>query len=215
MSDGVVMVRLLTALLIAAIPFAAFGADARVAVVGVVGDAKVGSQTIEPLQLLERGDRLKLPAGARLHLVWLDTGRTELWKGKAVLVVEENGCDVKKPRGGTPGAPELGARVGSHMGSLFEAMARTTLGEDPGRGAIDPAQLKAAELQEISDARETYEQVSETRTPGDLLPEVILAGVLLTYGQVEEAGAVIERAEERCDCDQPRTLRLALTAEED
>ncbi len=49
-----------------------------------------GKTALEPFVRLQEGDRLSLPAGAQVNLVYVGKARLEAWQGAGTVVIGES-----------------------------------------------------------------------------------------------------------------------------
>ncbi|MEZ4320540.1 MAG: hypothetical protein R3F61_23870 [Myxococcota bacterium] len=182
--------------------------DGECSACGPGSQGAAGSSALVPFSKVRSGDILVLPEGALLELVYFDDGHSETFAGPLELVVGGDVEPLTKAEGD--------ALVGEALRSLPGLMRRAeldkgghTLVRGTEKGTVP---LDADELAEIAAARKHYEAMRVGAVDGDVRPEIYLATVQLSFGQTDEATAVLEGARARCaSCAGPSQLLTRLT----
>jgi hypothetical protein len=140
---------------------------------------------------VREGDAFKLAAGARLRLVYFDSGRQETWEGPAEFSA---GRREGAGKGGRVSATQLPGGVPAALGDLSELMKTVRVGK-PGavtlRGFKPP--LSAEQQAALQKARDQYKALGESAAADDITPELYMLGVLRQYGLNEEIRQVAAR----------------------
>lgn len=141
---------------------------------------ELGKATLEPFVRLREGDRLTLPADARLSLVYVTRARLENWQGAGVIVVgdAESRAAAGKPQLTAKALPPEAARQ----------MNRTPTAAPDGRvGMMRMRGLPSNDA--VARLESDYRQMRGQTADDDILPEVfLLAGLfdLRQYARIEE-----------------------------
>jgi hypothetical protein len=142
--------------------------------------AGLGKSPLEPFVRLREGDRLSLPAGAQVKLVYVGKARLETWQGAGVIVIgdSESKASSGKPQIQVRDIPPEAARQ----------MNRTPATGPDGRvGMMRMRGIPPHDAITRLDA--DYKHMRTQTSADDLLPEVfLLAGLfdLRQYMRVEE-----------------------------
>lgn len=141
---------------------------------------ELGKTTLEPFVRLREGDRLTIPAGARISLVYVTRARLENWQGAGVVVVGE----AESRAAG--GKPQLAAK--NLPPETARQMNRTPSASPDGRaGMMRMRGLPSNDA--VARLEGDYRQMRSQTTADDILPEVfLLAGLfdLRQYARIEE-----------------------------
>lgn len=146
-----------------------------VEIVGATGKAP-----LEPFVRLREGDKLSLPAGAQLSLVYIGRARLENWQGAGTIVVGDSESKA------TSGKPQ--SQVRSLPPEVTRQMNRTPSASPDGR--VGMMRMRGIPPHDaIARLDNDYKQMRSQTTADDILPEVfLLAGLfdLRQYARLEE-----------------------------
>jgi|YNPNPStandDraft_1061719.scaffolds.fasta_scaffold00074_22 hypothetical protein len=157
------------------------------------------------LMKIRKGDRFRLPEGAKLQLVYFSSNRQESWKGPAELVVGERESQAQGEKGEQT-QPEVttlppGASQGvQRIPALLRRAGLSRTGGLQVRGIASPqarGELTSHEKAEIQMARQRYQEFRKEAKPDDLTPELYLLGILADYEQFDEMEKVLKDARAR------------------
>lgn len=139
-----------------------------------------GKTPLEPFVRLREGDKLSLPAGAQLSLVYIGRARLESWQGAGTIIVGEN---ESKAAGGKPQS-----QVRSLPPEVTRQMNRTPSASPDGR--VGMMRMRGVPPHDaVARLENEYKQMRSQTTGDDILPEVfLLAGLfdLRQYARVED-----------------------------
>jgi hypothetical protein len=205
-------------------------------IVAVSGDVTLKSGTasypVTAYMKVRAGDTIDVPTGGSVDLVYF-SGRREAWHGPSRILAQAD-ADPAAPTGATVASvpPEASRDLGTvalllHRAEADRAGQTLVRGQDSvegsargplpgqpsalssgggrGRGAVE--RLDEYERAEVEQARAAYAEWRKTAAADDPLPELALAGTLLTFGLDAEAIVVLERAVAACPtCAEPKVL---------
>ncbi len=159
--------------------------SAPVAILLEISGAVAAGKGAEPWQALDKlrsGDALDLASGAKLRLVYFDSGRQETWRGKARVVVGE--------KAGAAGTlkPEVEQVPALIAGQLKRTPARGALG----RSAMIVTRAGGANAGRIAAARRKYEQDRASLGPTNVLPDLAYLNELLALQAFTECRAHVD-----------------------
>jgi len=133
----------------------------------------------QSLMKLRVGDRLRIPAGASLKLVYFKSAVTESWRGPAGFVVGEERAEQTQGEFTSATLPAA-ARVPVEL---------TRVAGINRIGAVVVRGIKPPEA-DIAQARERYKDWRAATGPDDLLPDFYLYAVLKQYDRKTEMQAL-------------------------
>jgi hypothetical protein len=161
-------------------------ASAQVAMLTqVAGDVRVSSdkaagRAAVPFLKVSEGERLTLAANARVQLVYLGSGRQEIWKGPGPVEVgaQEGRSASLKPE--TSQLPPI----------ILKQLARTpAVGQ---RGETGMVMLRSLDdLGAADQVDEEYARFRAAAAPDDTTPEVFLLSALLSLGELDRVKNVL------------------------
>ena len=162
-----------------------------------------------PFSKVRQGDVIHVPDGGSLQLMYFSDGHSETFVGPLELVVGGDTKPVARAEGDV--------LVGEALRSLPALVRRAELdkgGHTLVRGArADTVPLDADEQAEIDAAVLKHQVLRKDAAADDVVPELYLATVYLSFGQEPSAIGVLEGAVARCaTCSAPRSLLAALQA---
>lgn len=138
-----------------------------------------GKVSLEPFIRLRKGDRLGLPVGGKVGLVYVTKARLETWQGAGIVLVGEN--DSKLIGGKSQ------VQVRSIPPEMARQMNKTPVVTSDGRvGMMRTRGISPHDA--VVRLENEYKQLREQMPPDELLPEVMfLAGLydLRQYDRVE------------------------------
>ena len=186
---------------------------------------------VVPFQKVRVGDAIVLSEGANLQLVYFSNGRRETWTGPVTLSVGPEAAVDAKGKGAKniahtpigvgkaltdlpvlikraeldrPG--QLSMRRGGGGGGSGKKQTRTESydREEMAVPEHDEVTLDEADSTEVAAAQAHYQKMRASSGDTDILPEIYLATVYLTYGMDEQAKEMLQEAQKRCPkCDLP------------
>src|SRR5262245_60078546 len=161
-------------------------ASAQVAMLTqVAGDVHVsgkgGARAGVPFLKVNEGDKLTLAANGRVQMVYLATGRQEIWKGAGPIDVA-----AQEGRSGS-----LKAETSQVPPIILKQLAKTpAVGE---RGKTAMVMLRGLDdLAAADQLDKDYAAFRASAAPDDPTPEVFLLSGLLDMGELERAKKVLE-----------------------
>jgi len=172
---------------------------------------------VEAFMKVRDGDRLSVPGGGAVQIVFFANGRKETWKGPAEVLIGTGGGRSGKGGLGNPEVAKLPFEVAGEMvrvGVLVEASRRQRIGGVVVRGEasendadpMPPIPLSPEEEQTIAKARTAYEALRSSAADSDITPELYLFSVLADYDQFREMKTLIEKMQRK----QPENEEIAL-----
>lgn len=153
---------------------------------------------------LRQGDVVTLDAGTKLQLMYFEDGHSETFAGPAKLVIGQSSQPVARADGD--------ALIGEALRELPALLKQAELdkgGHTLVRGGPGPEVMPLDEEEQalIDEAKAKYAVMRKAAEAEDVLPELFLASMYLTYGQSKEASAVLQQASTRCaECETPKKL---------
>jgi len=175
-----------TALFVVALLSMAGAASAQVAMLTqVAGDVKVsakeGARAAVPFLKVSEGDKLTLTANARVQMVYLASGRQEIWKGAGPV-------DVGAQEGKSA---SLKAETSQVPAIILKQLAKTpAVGQHGKTGMVMLRSLD--DLAASDQLDEDYKQFRAAAPAGDVTPEVFLLSGLIDMGDFAKATKVLE-----------------------
>lgn len=143
-----------------------------------------GKATLEPFVRLQEGDRLSLPAGAQVNLVYVGKARLEAWQGSGTIVVGENESQA------TAGKPQV--QVRTIPAEAARQMNRTPSTTPDGRvGMMRMRSIPAHDA--VARLEEEYRKMRAQSASDDLLPEIALLAGLFDLRQYDRVDAELQR----------------------
>ena len=130
------------------------------------------------------GDSFRLPAGARVRVVYFDGGRQETWDGPAEFTARRKEGAAAS---GRPAVTQLPGNVPQALAQTPELMQIVKLGRP---GAVTVRGLKPGPTPEqqaaLQAAREHYKAMAASAPADDITPELYLITVLQQHAQHDE-----------------------------
>ena len=186
-------------------------AGLAVAVTGeVTYKAKGRAEALTPFQKVRVGDKVTVPDGAMVQLVFFSSGRKETWNGPATVRIAEDAASLEKGDA-TAEVADVGDNVGKSLESLPVMLRRAELdraGATLVRGRKhEELALDDVEKKQVEEAEAIYAQMKADAPEGDILPAMFMVSVYLRYALNDQAEALLEEALATCpDCTAPKSL---------
>jgi hypothetical protein len=161
-------------------------ASAQVAMLTQVGgDVKVsgkeGTRAAVPFLKVSDGDKLTLAANARVQMVYLASGRQEIWKGAGPVDV-----GAQQGRSGS-----LQAETSQVPPIILKQLAKTpAVGQHGKTGMVMLRSLD--DLAAMDHLNEDYDKFRAAAAPDDTTPEVFLLTALVEAGELDRAKKVLD-----------------------
>jgi len=176
----------------------------------VDGEAK----PVEALMKLREGDALNVPAGGLVEVMYFEGGKVERWSGPAAVILGVTGGAADGVAPIVSGGASMGTALAG-LDSLAQRARESSGGHTMVRGGpLEDAELGAEEQAEVDDAREEYDTMRAESPPTDVMPELYLAGILVSYELDKQAATVLEDAATRCPtCAAPKALLKLMKGE--
>jgi hypothetical protein len=177
-------------LLIASLPAGAARAQ-EVMLTQVAGEVKVagtgGARAAVPFLKVNEGDTLTLAgASARVQMVYLESGRQEIWKGSGEVSVGSQEGRSASLKAETSQVPPL----------ILKQLAKTpAVGQQGKTGMVMLRSLEDLEAQDRLD--EDYAEFRARAPAHDVTPEVFLLSSLLEFQEYERARKVLAELKEK------------------
>jgi hypothetical protein len=200
------------ALLAAASAFAADDVGLINHLIGDVSYSSGGSSAkAKPYMKVREGDRISVPAGSQVRVVYFQGGRQESFTGPASLTAGKQQSSVQS--GSQPQVSALPAGVPQKIAQTPELVAIAKLGRSGGvavRGT-GPAEKRLSPQQqaEVRQARQTYDQLRKSTPIDDITPELYLYSVLQDHLLYDDMKPVVAEMQKR----QPANPDVAVMAE--
>lgn len=137
------------------------------------------------------GDRIHVPAGGQVRVVFFAGARQERWAGPASFKAGKMGAE---PISGRPAeVANLPATAPQRLERVPELLQHAKLGGIQVRGGITQAQRASLEQQAaVSEARVTYDRLRREMPADDITPELFLYAALYEYLLYDDMKAVAD-----------------------
>ncbi len=151
----------------------------------------------KPYMKVREGDRISVPAGAMVRVVYFQGGRQESYAGPAGFTAGKQASSVQS--GSQPQVSTLPSGVPQKIAQTPELVAIAKLGRSGGvavRGLGDAKRLTPQQQAEVRQARQTYDQLRQTSATDDITPELYLYSVLqdhLLYNDMKPVVAEMQK----------------------
>ncbi|HEY4374324.1 MAG TPA: hypothetical protein VGN52_20540 [Burkholderiales bacterium] len=197
--------------------FAAFGLSlaAHAADVGLInqmnGEVSYQAGSAAPSKAsafmkVREGDRITVPEGGLVRIVYFDGGRQETWKGPASF---KAGPRQAEALSGHADVSQIPGGASPKLAQTTEVLQIAKLGRAGGvtvRGVKkDLTSLPPAQQAEVAQAKKTYESWKTTAPADDITPEMYYYLVLQDYMLYEEMRGVVKSMQEK----QPHSQAVA------
>lgn len=144
---------------------------------------------VQSFMRIREGDRIKLPVGAQIKVVFLNSSRQERWLGDAEF---QAGREAGVPIAGKPAeVTQLPAGVGRHMTRIPALVHNAKLGGIQLRGGIPHRPTAEQQDAALREARRNYEQLRLAMPADDITPELYLCSILSEYSQFTDMKDVV------------------------
>lgn len=149
------------------------------------------SGKITPYMRVREGDRVNVPAGAQLRLVFFGTGRQERWVGPGSFRAAKGSA---QPLSGTPAeVVVLPASAPMRIARVPELLQNAKLGgiqvrSPPTTSGASGPQRDAA----VREARAAYEQMRNVSPASDITPELFLYAALSEHSLYDDMRPVVQ-----------------------
>ncbi len=200
-----------TALFAAASTFAADDVGLINQMNGDVSYASAGATAkAKPYMKIREGDRISVPAGAQVRVVYFQGGRQEAYNGPAAFTAGKQESSVQS--GSQPQVSKLPAGVPQKIAQTPELVAIAKLGRSGGvavRGVGAEKRLTPQQQAEVRQARQTYDQLHQSAAADDITAELYLYSVLQDHLLYNDMKPVVAEMQKR----QPGNPDVAAMAE--
>ena len=179
----------------------AFAADDVGLINHMIGDVSYASggatAKAKPFMKLREGDRVSVPSGALVRVVYFQGGRQESYSGPAGFTAGKQESSVQS--GAKPQVSTLPAGVSQKIAQTPELVAIAKLGRSGGvavRGLGDPKRLTPQQQAEVRQAHQTYDQIRKGAAADDITAELYLYSVLqdhLLYSDMKPVVAEMQK----------------------
>ncbi|MBI2306970.1 MAG: hypothetical protein HYU78_06665 [Rhodocyclales bacterium] len=143
-----------------------------------------GKTALEPFVRLQEGDRLSLPAGAQVNLVYVGKARLEAWQGAGTVVIGESESKA------ATGKPQV--QVRSIPPEAARQMNRTPGTAPDGRvGMMRMRSIPSHDA--VARLEEEYRKMRAQSAGDDILPDVLLLAGLFDLRQYDRVEAELKR----------------------
>ncbi|MGH8704316.1 MAG: hypothetical protein ACREUO_02745 [Burkholderiales bacterium] len=145
---------------------------------------------VQAFMRVRDGDRINVPSGAQVRVVFFDGARQESWSGPASF---RAGKAASEPISGKPAeVAKLPASVPQRIARVPELMQNAKLGGIQVRGGATRQQQSSLDQQEaLREARAAYDQMRKTMPADDITPELYLYAALHEYLVYDEMKTVV------------------------
>ena len=165
---------------------------------GDVSYTSAGSTAkVKPYMKIREGDRISVPSGAQVRIVYFQGGRQEAYSGPASFTAGKQESSVQS--GAQPQVSRLPAGVPQKIAQTPELVAIAKLGRSGGvavRGVGTEKRLTPQQQAEVRQARQTYDQLRQTSSAEDITAELYLYSVLqdhLLYNDMKPVVAEMQK----------------------
>jgi len=152
------------------------------------------SRPVQAFMKIHAGDRIAVPAGASVRVVFFKANRQETWVGPSEFRV---GPERSEPESGQPAVAALPATVSVKMARLPDLVQSARLGGVTVRGPARRPPMTAEEQAEVTEARATYKMLRAQANADDITPELYLIAVLQEVGQYGDMGPLLDELAKR------------------
>ena len=159
---------------------------------GEVGYASASQPAgkMTPYMRVREGDRITLPAGSQLRLVFFETGRQERWVGPGSFRAVKGSA---QPLSGKPAeVAVLPTSAPMRIARVPELLQNAKLGGIQVRGTQPSSSTPAQRESAVREARTAYEQMRKGSPATDITPELFLYSALSEYSLYPDMQAVVQ-----------------------
>lgn len=180
---------------------AAFAADVGL-INQMTGDVayqgSAGASKASPFMKIREGDKITVPEGGMVRVVYFDGGRQENWKGPASF---KAGAKQGEALSGKADVSAVPGGVSNKLAQTTEVLQIAKLGRAGGvtvRGVKkDLSTLPPAQQAEVAQAKKTYESMKTSSGADDITPEVYYYLVLQDYMLYDEMRGVVKTMQDK------------------
>jgi len=145
---------------------------------------------VQAFMRLRDGDRITVPAGGQVRVVFFDGARQERWSGPASF---RAGKAQSEPLNGKPAEVQvLPPNVPQRISRVPELMQNAKLGGIQVRGLTGRQQASIVQQETVREARVTYDRMRKEMPADDITPELYLYAALEEFLLYEEMKGVVE-----------------------
>lgn len=145
---------------------------------------------VQTFMKLREGDRIEVPAGAQVRVVFFEGARQEQWTGPASF---RAGKSAGEPLSGSAAeVVTLPAGAAQRIGQVPQLVQIAKLGGIQLRGMGPPPKASADQHPLVSAARAAYEKMRADLPADDIAPELYLYAVLNDYQLYGDMKIVVE-----------------------
>jgi len=146
---------------------------------------------VKPFMKLRAGDRLNLPAGSQLRIIYFESARQERWSGPASFRASSK---AGEPISGKPAdVTQLSAAVPQRIARVPDMLQNARLGGLQVRGGTAGGAAAGAQAQAaVREARAAYAQMRKELPADDITPELYLCSVLSDYALYDDMRPLAE-----------------------
>jgi hypothetical protein len=179
--------------------------SADVGLVTQVGGKAVYSDALDvnkpvpvvPFMKIREGDRVTLPQGASVKLVFFAGASQENWSGPVTLTVGKDGGRVEAG----PGAARVEVtKIPMQVAEVMQTAPMAATRDNISKGGfvnvrapkVRPLPFDDEGKAKVAAAREAYAAMRAEAAPDDAYPEWYLTGVLAKYGLYEDMGKLVD-----------------------
>jgi hypothetical protein len=147
---------------------------------------------------VREGDKLSVPEGAVVRIVYFEGGRQETWKGPATF---RAGARQGEASNGKADVSQVPGGVSTKLAQTSEVLQIAKLGRAGGvtvRGVKkELTTLPPAQQAEIAQAKKTFESWKASAAADDITPEIYYYTVLQDYMLYEEMRVVVKMMQDK------------------
>lgn len=145
---------------------------------------------VQAFMRLRDGDRISVPAGGQVRVVFFDGARQERWAGPSEFRAARS---QGEPISGKPAeVQQLPASVPQRISRVPELMQNAKLGGIQVRGLTPRQQQSIVQQETVREARVTYEKMRKEMAQDDITPELFLYAALEEFLLYEDMKGVVE-----------------------
>lgn len=149
------------------------------------------SGRLQSFMKVREGDRINVPAGGQVRVVFFDGARQELWTGPASFRARKTGAEALS--GKAVEVITLPASAPQRLARVPELMQHAKLGGIQVRGGLTRAQKASLDQQSnISEARIAYNEMRRTMAADDVTPELFMFAALHEYLLYDEMKTIAD-----------------------
>jgi hypothetical protein len=147
------------------------------------------ARPVQPFMKVREGDRIAVPAGASVRVLYFQGNRQETWKGPAAFRVGPGQGDAAS---GKPDVTVLPSAVPVKLARLPELLQSARLGGVTVRGGARKPPPTGEELAQLSQAKGNYGVMRAQAGTDDITPELYMISTLQELGLYEEMTPMLD-----------------------